>query len=70
MFGAVYAGPQVDQQDLHRCGIDFVCQFDWASSGYDSLVPFLEGLHPRPGFWKDWRRSTNIEIAGQGHYRP
>jgi hypothetical protein len=70
MFGAVYAGPQVDQQDLHRCGIDFVCSFDWRGSGYDDLVPWLESLHVRPGFWKNWRRSTNVEIAGRGRYRP
>ena len=40
MFGAVYAGPMVDQQDLHRCGIDFNCSFDWRGSGYDDLVPW------------------------------
>ena len=61
----VFGGPQVAPQDLHRCGIDFYCQFDWASGGYDGLVPFLEGLHARKGFWRDWRRSTNVEIAGQ-----
>jgi hypothetical protein len=67
---AVYAGPMVDQQDLRMCGIKFDCSFDWASSGYDTLVPFLEGLHARKGFWRDWRRSTNVEIAGRGCYRP
>jgi hypothetical protein len=67
---AVFAGPQVDQQDLHLCGIKFTCQFDWKGSGYDELVPFLERLHVRKDFWKNWRRSTNVEIAGQGRYRP
>ena len=67
---AVFAGPQVAPQDLHLCGIKFECEFDWASSGYDGLVPFLERLHARKGFWQDWRRSTNVEIAGQGRYRP
>jgi hypothetical protein len=67
---AVYAGPQVDQQDLHLCGVKFDCEFDWAHSGYDGLVPYLEGLRVKPGFWRQWRRSTNVEIAGQGRYRP
>jgi hypothetical protein len=42
----------------------------WRGSGYDDLVPWLESLHVRPGFWNNWRRSTNVEIAGQGRYRP
>jgi hypothetical protein len=67
-FMAVYAGPMVDQSDLKRCGIDFHCSFDWRQ--YDALVPALEALHPRKGFWKEWRRSTNVEIAGQGRDRP
>jgi hypothetical protein len=72
MFMAVYAGPQVyageSVSDLNRCWINVKCTFDWRQ--YDALIPALEAMHPRKGFWKDWRRSTNVEIAGQGRYQP
>jgi hypothetical protein len=71
-FMAVYAGPQLGHEETMSCARDYACsqtlQFDW--SQYDVLVPALEGLHYRKDFWKDWRRSTNVEIAGQGRYRP
>ena len=69
---ALYAGPQVyageQVSDLNRCFIDIKCTFDWRQ--YEALVPAIEALHYRPGFWRGWRRSSNVEIAGQGRYRP
>jgi hypothetical protein len=56
-------------QNLDDCfNGKLICSFDWTQ--YDALVPALEAMHYKPGFWKEWRRSTNVEVAGQGRYRP
>jgi hypothetical protein len=68
----LYAGGQMSQQEVTICARDWACSqtmhFDWRE--YDVLVPYLESIKVKPGFWKNWRRSTNVEIALQGRYRP